>query len=155
MALLRTRTSLPTRPLQEQSKKTQIDRRIRAVPRSSALRQVEPASVFVRKAVFADRNPTENYDKRATQQSCQEHDFEHAHREYDQSKGHDWTLLFGPESLEACRSQSISTIQLQSSHGTPQAADCRESRTLRRRTDSSDAEVVARAWSEYADGRLE
>ena len=54
MALLRTRTFLPTRPRQKHSTETQIDKHIGATSGSSAFRQVEQASVLVRKAAFAD-----------------------------------------------------------------------------------------------------
>jgi hypothetical protein len=94
---------------------TPIDRRIRRVSESSTFRQVGPASVLVGKAACADRNPTENYDHRAAQQSCEECVFDYAHREYGQSGGHERTFLFGDESLETCRSESISTACRQSS----------------------------------------
>jgi len=94
---------------------TQIDRRIDVVSGSSAFRWVEPASVLVCKTVSANGNPAENYDYCATQQSSEKHDFEHAHREYCQPKGHDWTFLYGAKSFYACRSPLISTVQRQSS----------------------------------------
>jgi len=77
-------------------------------------KQIEPTLVLVCKAAFADRNPAENYGHRAAQQSCEEHDFDEAHREYRQSKSHDWTLLFGTESIELSRSSSLLTVQRES-----------------------------------------
>ncbi len=77
-------------------------------------KQFEPASVLVCKAAFADGNPAENYGHRAAQQSCEEHDFDDAHREYRQSKSHDWTFLFGAEPLEPCRYPSMLTVQRES-----------------------------------------
>jgi hypothetical protein len=62
-----------------------IDSRVAMVSHDPAFRQVEPASVLVCKAAFADGDPAENYGRRATNQSCEEHNFKHSHREYGQS----------------------------------------------------------------------